>query len=294
MKQIPLILIFIFGLGMISCSKMTSKKDQLFVEEFYSDIQGLRPSAKDSLIQEALATLDSTYYVVFASSINGYSVKAAISSLRECSFGYIGGALLLFKKEEITRIIWHPTYYVSDTLFNRLLTRRLNKVEVDELDTINFTHRQLGQFSESSFAFFDIDFDGDKELLIRHPFMGQRFRSAYSPFKESITEKYQFEDDYIYEPIDSFIINDGEYAYFPILDDQTEFDYKNNEIIVAISAGWTGNEKLYYKVENRRPLLCRKEVYYCGYDTLGKRITYTQGDKIKTEYFNNWFENGIR
>lgn len=293
MKQFLFVFIIIFTLGMLSCSQKPSDKDRLFVEDFYSDIQGFSISAKDSLIHEALNTMDSTYYVVLASPIHGYSVKASISSLRESSLGYIGEALLMFKKDEITRIIWHPTYFVSDTLFNRLTPRRLNRVELEELDTIHFNRHQLGQFSDLPFAFFDIDFDGEKELLIRHPFEGQRFRSAYSPFKESLIDKHQFEEDYIYEPIDSLIINDGEYAYFPILDDQTEFDFKNKEIIVWLSAGWTGNEKLFYKVKDRRPLLCRKEVYYCGYDTLGIRITYTHSSS-EVEYFNNWFENGIR
>lgn len=299
MKQLPFFLIILILLCAFGCGSKQSKQlcsyttaDSLLVKSFYADMQGINSEEKARFIADALAELDSTYYIEFTSKINGYSVKAEVKSICACSGGYIGNAILLFTNDSITRTVFHPMFFLTDSIFNGMHTRRLNYVDYKIGNSDYYNSNQLGQFSDVPFAFFDVDFDGNKELILQHPFIGQRFRSAYAPLKESLSGANSFEEDYIYTPIDSFIMKSDEYAYYPILDDQTEFDYKNKEIIVSMSAGYAGSEKLYYKVNNRTPLLCRKEVYYCGYDTLAKRITYTSHDTI-TQYFNNAKEHRI-
>lgn len=299
MKHLPIFLLSLimlctlgYGNGKSDNYPMYLTKDSLPAGIFYNDMQDLDSIKKSIFINDTLNELDSTYYIEYTSKINDYAVRGYIKSICECADGYIGLAVLFFTKDSTTRNISHLSFYMPDSVFKEMRTRQINYIEYPIRTSDDFGKNQLGQFKDVPFAFFDIDFDGEKELILRHPFIGQRLHSSYSPFKESITDINSFEEDYIYNPIDSFIMKSDEYAYFPILDDMTEFDYKNNELIVYMSAGWAGSEKLYYKINNRKPILNRKEVYYCGFDTLAKRITYISNDTI-IQYFNNAKRHGI-
>lgn len=95
------------------------------------------------------------------------------------------------------------------------------------------------------FGFFDVDFDGEKELLLRHPSIGQRESNGYSGYKISHTEDGNFEEV-------SAISDLQKKKYFPVLDNFTEIDTMNKCLILKYYKGndeWS-IEKYFYRDGN--------------------------------------------
>lgn len=146
-----------------------------------------------------------------------------------------------------TRFLSHPTFALDDSIAQKLKTRTVNRLCYNAFLDRGYKSNQLGQFHDVPFAFFDVDFDGEKELLLRHPSVGQRSRSAYSPFRLSPIDDNSFVEDYVYAPIDSILMVSEGGGHGPILDDMAQFDSENKTVILHMSAGAWGNEWHYYK-----------------------------------------------
>ncbi len=260
-----------------------SQSDSVFVYDFYNSINGIAIEEVGDLIKNDLQQLDSTYFVEYDSPINGYSIKAVLKVFKPlCLSTYTGYAYMWFTDSCSTRSILHPTFALNDSIAKQLKTRTVNKLNYNIIpnEYYNYKSNQLGQFHDVPFAFFDVDFDGEKELLLRHPFVGQRMRSTYSPFTLSSSDYNSFEDDYIYGAIDSVMIESETYAHYPILDDMAQFDSTNKTIILHESAGAWGNEWHYYK----ECKLVKKIVEYIEWGEYKvKRITYRGNRSIETE-----------
>lgn len=260
-----------------------SQADSVFVYDFYKSINGISTEDVEDLIRNDLQHLDSTYFVEYDSPINGYSVKAVLKDLSPIGLSvYTALAYMWFTDSCSIRSLLHPTFALNDSIAKQLKTRTVNKLNYNIIpnEYYNYKSNQLGQFHDVPFAFFDVDFDGEKELLLRHPFVGQRMRSTYSPLRLSSTDCNSFEDDYIYGAIDSVMIESETYAHYPILDDMAQFDNANKTIILHESAGAWGNEWHYYK----ECKLVKKIVEYIEWgEHKVKRIIY-KGDKaIETD-----------
>lgn len=259
-----------------------TQSDSIFVNDFYKSINRLSIEDVEDLIRNDLQQLDSTYFVEYDSPINGYSVKAVLKDFNPTGLSYYTAyAYMWFTDSCSTRSILHPTFALNDSIAKQLKTRTVNKLdyEIKPNEYYNFKSNQLGQFFDVPFAFFDVDFDGEKELLLQHPFVGQSGRSTYSPFRLSSTDINRFEDDYIYGAIDSLMIESDTYAYYPILDDMTQFDSANKTIILHESAGSWGNEWHYYKDCK----LVKKIVEYIEWGEYKvKRIIYRGNKSIET------------
>ncbi len=215
----------------------SSLSDSTFVVNFYKSINGLSLEDVEDLIKNDLQHLDSTYFVEYDSPINGYTVKAVLKDFKPIGLSlHTGYAYMWFTDSISTRSLLHPTFALTDSIAVQLKTRIVNNLDY-EITCDDYYKSKLGQFSDVPFAFFDVDFDGEKELLLRHPFVGQRGRSTYSPFKPSPSDLYSFEDDYPYSPIDSLLIESEKYVHYPILDDMAQFDRANRTIILHESAG---------------------------------------------------------
>lgn len=281
MKSLLLFLLSLTLLWCFGCSTSQtsdseySLSDSTFVYNFYKSINGLSLEDVEDLIKNDLQHLDSTYFIEYDSPINGYSVKAVLKDFSPNGLCvYTALAYMWFTDSCSTRSILHPTFALDDSTAMQLKTKVVNKLDYG-ITCDDYYKSKLGQFHNVPFAFYDVDFDGEKELLLRHPFIGQRGRSTYSPFKSSPTNLYLFEDDYPYSPIDSVLTESEEYAHYPILDDMAQFDSANKTIILHESAGAWGNEWLYYKDCK----LVKKIVeYFDGSKYKVKRIIYN-GDK---------------
>lgn len=278
-------LFVLLSLILLSCLGCTTKQtsdseslhtDSVFVYEFYKSINGIAIEDVEDLIRIDLQHLDSTYFVEYDSPINGYSVKAVLKDLSPiCLNVYTALAYMWFTDSCSTRSILHPTFALNDSIAEQLKTRTVNKLNCNIIPDEYYNSNQLGQFQDVPFAFFDVDFDGEKELLLRHPFVGQRSRSTYSPFRLSSIDHNRFEADYIYASIDSAMMESDKYAHYPILDDMVQFDNINKTIILHASAGAWENEWHYYKDCK----LIKKIVEYIdGGERKVKRIIY-KGDK---------------
>ncbi len=283
--------LFIMLLALAVCFGRTNKQttgsdfsqaDSVLVYDFYKSINGISIEDVEDLIKNDLQQLDSTYFVEYDSPINGYSVKAVLKDFHFNVLSvYIAYAYMWFTDSCSTRSLQHPTFALNDSIAKQLKTRTVNKLDYTIIPNEYYKSNQLAQFRDVPFAFFDVDFDGEEELLLRHPFVGQRLRSTYSPFRLSSIDHNSFEDDYIYDSIDSVMIESDEYAHYPILDDGAQFDRTNKIIILDESAGAWGNEWHYYKDCK----LIKKIVEYI--DDWGerkvKRIIYKGGKTIETD-----------
>ena len=282
--------LYIMHLAIVVCFGCTNKRtsdselshtDSTFVYDFYNSINGISIENVEDLIKNDLQQLDSTYFVEYDSPINGYSVKAVLKDLSPIGLSvYTALAYMWFTDSCSIRSLLHPTFALNDSIAKQLKTRTVNKLNYTIIPDNYYKSNQLGQFHSVPFAFFDVDFDGEKELLLRHPFVGQRWRSTYSPFRLSTIDHNRFEDDYIYSSIDSVMIESDKYAHYPILDDMVQFDNANKTIILHESAGAWGNEWHYYKDCK----LIKKIVEYMdGGKHKVKRITYRGNKSIETD-----------
>lgn len=283
---------FIMYLAIAICIGCTNKRtsdyesthtDSVFVYDFYKSINGISIEDVEDLIRNDLQQLDSTYFVEYDSPINGYSIKAVLKDFNPIGLSkYSAYAYMWFTDSCSTRSLLHPTFALDDSIAKQLKTRTVNRLNYNNIPDryYNYRSNQLGQFKDVPFAFYDVDFDGEKELLLRHPFIGQRCRSTYSPFRLSAIDHSRFEEDYIYASIDSVLIESDNYEHYPILDDMVLFDSKNKTIILHESAGAWGNEWHYYKDCK----LVKKIVEYieCGKHKV-KRITYKGDKEIETD-----------
>ncbi len=289
MKAHSFILSFLIAVLCFSCKQHSTyesgyiQSDSVFVYDFYNSINGISIEEVEDLIRNDLQHLDSTYFVKYDSPINGYSVKAVLKDFHSNGFSdYTAYAYMWFTDSCSTSSILHPTFALNDSIAKQLKTRTVNKLNYNIIpnEYYNYKSNQLGQFHDVPFAFFDVDFDGEKELLLRHPFVGQRMCSTYSPFTLSSIDYNSFEDDYIYGAIDSVMIESETYAHYPILDDMAQFDSTNKTIILHESAGAWGNEWHYYK----ECKLVKKIMEYIEWGEYKvKRITYRGNRSIETE-----------
>lgn len=218
-------------------SKMSdnNKIDSILLTHFYENIIDYNNIDWKDYIKEESNYLDSLYFIVYETPINGYEVKVRLSHLSDSFEGFTGMATIYFKKNNKVANISHPTFYIEDSQFNKLSTHRVDTIRYKLNSCENKINNELGQFKDVPFAFYDIDFDGEKELLLRHPSIGQREINGYTPFKVPDINSYEFEEVRLYESIK----RDND---FPILDDFTEFENKNGLIILK---SYIGNGEYY-------------------------------------------------
>ena len=212
-------------------------------------------------IDEMIYYSDTTSYYTpmwfaFTNPINGYKVTG-ILRLDKKDINYDNSldvpewADLFFTSDSISFKISHLTFQITDEI----------ESEEKAFDLISFKYPEqnlsrgkvsLESISQLPFTFIDIDFDGDKELLLRHPWTGQKTICTYSAYKVPTMEEINLFRNY--NNID--------------LDEWTEFDYSNNTIISSIWAGYDGNEKWYFKYEGDKLVPFKKEVYTEGFNKL--------------------------
>lgn len=273
----------------LQASNGLNSADSLLVAEFYKPyIQsklGNDTIAIRQFIKQEVESLDSCYLIHYKQLINGYDIRMAIKDNYpmqdevECY-----GNMIISNGEKAICDTFN--IYLFESVYNCLVTHKVNEldyiIETKEDYYSGAIYPHLGQYRKLPFAFFDTDFDGEKELIFRAKGMGQRGRNCYSLI------------DLIWEtPCHwSVAIPDNEgtemYRYFPF-DDMTQFDFKNKLFIFHLSGGVWYNEWHYYKIENEKSKLVKKIIEYYSNDVrIGripkvKRITYHDNDSTVTD-----------
>lgn len=262
-----------------------SQTDSVFVYDFYKSINGISIDEAEPMIDRDNLEIDSTYFFEYTSPINGYIVKGIVKDLQQVSnINYSGYADLWFSDSISTRHILHSTFSLPDSVGVQLKTRKVNQLEYNLIHNENYNANELGQFSDVPFAFFDVDFDGEKELLLRHSLVGQRGISLYTPLQHTTLDTTLYDEIFIESSIDSSISESDEISYCLVLDDLTQFDINNKEIIMNLLVGLDGNQKIYFKVANRTAILYKIETFNKQWEQLVKRVTYTDTDTIIEQF----------
>lgn len=226
--------------------------DSLLIAEFYkSYIQsefGNDTAAIQQFIKQEAESLDNCYLIHYKQPINGYDIRMCGLKERYSYYDEVEyyGKMIISKGEKVIC----DTFFIClpDSVYNRLATHKINELDYIEIfdkyyDGIKYPH--LGQFRKMPFAFFDIDFDGEKELLLRLLAGGPRYRNCYKPIS------------LVWEtPCHWIDVSDviGIYEF----DDKTQFDFKNRVFILHIPVAAWGNEWHYYKIENGKSKLVKK------------------------------------
>ena len=188
---------------------------------------------------------DSNIHVHYSQKVNGYDVSAKIlvDSIRDEYFSDIVGreAVLTFRKGKHEMTVVNPCYadknHTAESLTNGM-TIDYTPFEMSERNTFSGNH--------SPFFFFDVDFDGEDELLVcLWEGMGYRGYHAYQAYKMNVST-HQL-SPMREEPFDE-------------LNDYTEFDTINKTISILQGVGVKmGGKKVYGLVDGSLELIERVE-----------------------------------
>jgi len=185
--------------------------------------------------------------VNYANLVNGYKVKAAwrpilVNTEQYGTGGWVTGpAILQFSntKDSVLFTVNTDYFTLSKELFSITYTNN-DSVDIASLNTTKITlqYKVQAQINrsdidyENEFCFVDVNFDGDKELLVKSGF-GQRSISTYDVYS-------------IYD------VGMGKLSYTPFneIDDETEFNYAAKTITIAALDGYCGSQYTTYTKNN--------------------------------------------
>ena len=234
-------------LGHISCSKtkhLLNSGDETQISNVISD------EKIDGNPYENYSITTDTINFVYDRPINGFNISVVLMNISDYMGDKIGNAYIYFVKEGLVYTIYHPTFILDESSYSIFTDKKIDTIKYELAPPKYYNENELGQFQEVPFSFFDVDFDGKKELLLRHPTIGQRESNGYCAYKVPQTEDGEFEEV-------AAISNLQKKKDFPVLDDFTEFDFENKNLIIKYYKGnneWEV-ERYFYEKEN----LIRKE-----------------------------------
>lgn len=286
------LLYLIIALFMVACgskqqreNESIDKADSLLVAEFYAPyIQseyGNDTVAIQDFIRQEAESLDSCYLIHYKSLIDGYDIRMTMESKWQPRDNRYSGGLgkLMLSNDDKIMVVSPFAICFPDNNFCNLSHHAINELDynsiVMRLDESN--RMCLDQYNKSPFFFFDVDFDGEKELIMSIRSVCQRGRNGYFPISLISNDTCCYIRNDILEN-DDFALNDTYYLF----DDGTVFDYKNKMFICELSNGWRANEWHYYKMENGKHKLVKKIVEYNRNEPKVMRITYHNNDSTIT------------
>lgn len=199
----------------------------------------------ESPTNEKISNLTDTINFVYDSPINGFNISVTLMNLSDYIDDKIGTAEIYLEKDGMIHTIYHPSFILDASSFSGVYDKKDKKISYKISPSKYFTNKELGQFQDVPFCFFDVDLDGEKELLLRHPTIGQHACNGYSAYKIPQTQDGDFEAV-------PAISNLQKKMDFPILDDFTEIDTVNQCLILKCYKGnddWS-REKYFYRDGN--------------------------------------------
>lgn len=236
------------------------------ITSFFSDIYNDTNRQDIQLLMTKLlnySITDSLYFFKYSNPIHSYKAKGIIYNIDATNReSILGNAIIFLLKDNFIHAFEHPMFELPDSVFEQLDRKQITIIDYRIADSNYFNKNQIGILNSVPFGFFDVDFDKEKELILRYPGLGQRFRSVYMPMRLTNNDSLFYREYHITEFIDSTRYADDNYGNYPSLDDQTEYDYKNKLMILDVSGGIGNNEKQYYKIKKgERPKLVKTENY---------------------------------
>lgn len=285
------LLYFIICLLIVACRSNTESNKQLtqenndIISKFYNTyIQqcfGKDTTAIQQFLEREAESLDSCYLIHYAQPINGYDIRMKLNLICRIVDNVVCGGQIFITNEDKSISIDQFTVNISDSVYNGFKKRMINEVTFEIKKSPfqeNLKYPHFGEYKSMPFFFFDANFDGEEEFVIRDVGVGQRSLNCYYPIKLDW-------DKCSWEISDKMICGNSDIlsrTHFYPFDDMTQFDFTNNMIILYISAGYWDNEWVYYKVINGESKLIKRIIENNRNTPKVMRITYSDKDSIVT------------
>lgn len=174
-------------------------------------------------------TDDGLVKIKYNKKINGYNVSVIWKPKQLRLGSIVGPATIEFSNEENEFTITNNYFFLPPDKVD-LKFEENNVIEVNSKEiNINYEEPNLENSNFENinipFVFIDLDFDGNKELILAKANQGQRFVHAYEAYSfaygELESDLYQITDKEPFNKIDAF----------------TTLDSKNKELIIYSSGG---------------------------------------------------------
>ncbi len=250
------------------------------IKDFYTpyiNSNSIEDSIKyQNFIDQEVAALDSCYLIHYTNTINSYDMRMRVDSVWHVHNDIICNANIIISNGDRAIAISQVNISLPDSIFNSLNKHHINEITYTTKKSPyykNLKYPHLGEYGDLPFFFFDTNFDGENELILRVAGVGQRGRNCYYPLKLN----WDNDSSRSWEFISG--IDEIESYRFDPFDDMTQFDSANKTFILHLSVRYWENEWHYYKVENDEIKLVKKIVEYFDWGEYKvKRIEYN-GDK---------------
>lgn len=221
------------------------------IKDFYApyiDSNNIEDSIKyQNFIDQEVAALDSCYLIHYTNTINGFDIRMRVDSIWRVFNDIICNANIIISNGDRAIAISQLNISLADSIFNNLNKHHINEITYTIKKSPyykNLKYPHLGEYRDLPFFFFDTNFDGENELILRVAGVGQRGRSCYYPIKLDWDNDCDRNWSFI-----SGIAEIESYRFDPF-DDMTQFDSTNKTFILHLSVRYWENEWHYYKVEN--------------------------------------------
>ena len=216
------------------------EKDRWIIEQYSKERRRIYEDSTENKMADYLGKFQ--VHIKYKQKVNGYGVSAVCLIDKEHNgVGYSrinqnaiwGNSWLYFKNDRHELIIRNPSF-TDEILFNN--DKPLMDMMSIEVDYTPFEQVSDNTFSgnKSPFFFFDIDFDGEEELIVcQWEQMGYRGHHTYKAYKTNVAEGSCMLPSMQGEPFDE-------------LNDYTIFDTPNKTINIPIEVGLKmGGYKIY-------------------------------------------------
>lgn len=175
-------------------------------------------------------------FITYSQPVNGYKVSVACTINKnhiDDPNTIWGEGELIFKNEKHELIVKNPSFSDENLYHYKRPLQNMAKIETDYTDYKMDDDGTWGG-NRSPFFFFDIDFDGNKELIVcLWGSMGYREHHAYQAYKINMPE-----GRHILSPMQQEPFNE--------LDDYTVIDSINKKIIIPVGVDLKmGGSKIY-------------------------------------------------
>lgn len=190
------LLYFIICILAVACGASTESNKQstqdtnALIAEFYNTYIQHKFDNDTTAIQQFLEqeaeSLDGCYLIHYSRPINGYDIRMKIDTIGRITDYMICDGQIIVTKDNKAISIDQFVINIYDSVFNGFKKYMINEADYNVnkspfQDNLKYPH--FGEYKSMPFFFFDANFEGEEELIIRDSGVGQRSLNCYYPIK---------------------------------------------------------------------------------------------------------------